>query len=67
MLCDMDVHDHLAGVLRDQMVFKGLSQNKLARLAGIPQANLSAIINGKAASEAMWQKLFDAVNSDEAR
>lgn len=63
----MDVHDLLAGALRDRMVSTGLSQNKLSLRSGVPQGNLSAILAGKAASEATWQKLFDAVESDMAR
>lgn len=57
----MDVHEHLVGALRDQMVSNGLSQNRLSILSGVPQGNLSAILAGKHASTGTWQKLFDAI------
>ena len=62
----MDIHEHLVALLRDGMVSAGLSQNKLAQQSGVAQGNLSAILAGKAASEATWQKLFDVTHPKES-
>lgn len=56
-----NVHDQLVKVVRQGMDKQGLTQTQLARRAGVGQGNLSAILAGKkAATEATWQKLFDA-------
>lgn len=55
-----DVHALLVKVVQQGMEQQGLTQTQLARLSGVPQGNISAIFRGKAASEASWQKLFDA-------
>jgi len=38
---------------------KRLTQDRLAKLSGVPQPNISAILRGRSASEATWQKLMD--------
>ena len=56
-----NVHEQLVNVVKQGMAQQGLNQTQLAGRAGVGQGNLSAILEaGKAASEATWQKLFDA-------
>ena len=56
-----NVHEQLSKVVITGMTQQGLTQTQLAHKAGVGQGNLSAILKrGKAASEATWQKLFDA-------
>lgn len=55
-----NVHEQLTQVVLAGMKKQDMTQTQLAHRSGVAQGNLSAIFKGKPASEATWQKLFDA-------
>lgn len=62
----MSVHHTLAQNVRVGMKAQAMTQGELARRSGVPQGNISAMLNaGRPATEATWQKLIDVVFPDE--
>jgi predicted XRE-type DNA-binding protein len=56
------IHNTLVQNLKQGLKANPMSQGELARRSGVPQGNISAMLNkGKPATEATWQKLFDVV------
>lgn len=49
--------------LRDERLRRGMSQNRLAAVSGIPQSDISAIENGRRTAGRGWkQRLADALD-----
>jgi transcriptional regulator with XRE-family HTH domain len=57
----MDVNERIRYVARQAVAEKGMTQEELAKLAGIKQATVSRLLTGRLGKPGTWEQLLDAL------